>query len=115
MDKPIRYALHGFVVDGVFEVSYERINGWLRSDYERHHEFPALETFLARPQEDRGEALREALALSPRAGPEETVKALEDAAWGSRMDGGCHSRTSEILTTWAKEIRRALLDTGGEG
>ena len=41
---------------------------------------------------------------------EEILKALADAAWEARMDGGCHSRTSEILTVWHKH----LADSGAQ-
>lgn len=38
----------------------------------------------------------------------DVLQHLEDAAWESRMDGGCHSPRSEVLTIWARHLRAIL-------
>ena len=42
------------------------------------------------------------------ANPGSVLEHLDDAAWESRMDDGCHSPRSEVLTIWAKHLRAIL-------
>lgn len=56
-----------------------------------------------------GSVVARVLMMGGRAkDPGEALKAIEDAAWEARMEGGCHTRTSEILTTMARAMRLVL-------
>ena len=47
-----------------------------------------------------------------QANPADVLGHLEDAAWESRMDGGCHSKRSEVLTIWSHHLRDILPTSG---